>query len=1099
MAQSKYQEKIDHLFNVAIHLDIESRNVFLTRECKDFPQIVRQEVEALLNADQAHASETKSFLKAAKVNLAEMLPSSVPAYEIIGRKIGNFEVKKKIATGGFGSVYLGLREDDYQQKVAIKVIRSEFGDNENFLRRFEIERQVLSDLNHPFIARLTDGGRIDDGRPYFVMEYVDGQMITDYCDSHQLDVDDRLKLFQKVCTAVAHAHQFGVVHRDIKPSNILVMNDGTPKLLDFGIAKLTDLRTQRRMVPLTETGQLPLTPEYASPEQLTGEPIGQTCDIYSLGIVLYELLTGSRPYKTKSDAHHELVKLVCEQDPNKPSTSISKIQATTLDSDQLRRKLIGDLDNIVLMALRREPARRYQSANHFSEDIQRYFDGLPVVARKDSVTYRTKKFLRRNRAAAIGASGVFVMLIATLISIWFGWRNAEISSAELRENLYASQMMYAYNEWNNGNLGIVNKILSDQYPQPEEPDLRSFDWDLLHALSQEEALSSIPVDIEMQYLTPMVKGKSVAGVIGNAIYSIDLRTQLRTKLSTQLNRIEGYELQWLVFDNMGKILVTNWQGVDGSSIAQVTEIETLQTYRINGDTRLRALCFSTDSSIIAGSYEDGIIQVWKTDTGELVRKIKLGFNNKIHSLSISPDRKLLAGIESGKQHVILWNIGPDSDGHAKPFIYAVDGNFYDGTSFSPDGKAIAVGGRNMNIISLEGDGHEIIAWPRELAEYVQSVDFSPDGKYLAYGTAMHNLGVRNVNSQELMLQNSHHRAIMHVGFTADGKSLMSLSEDEIKVSNLGRGNSPWSYSGKEAGWNDVAAVMDGHDSIALADGDTLVIWNLVTTLRTKLDQHTHQGPINDIAYSKKFNLLASTGGKDAKVKIFDASSNTLLHTLSISDATPEEDSSVLTSLDFSPTKKQLLVMSLGGYAGLWDIDEQKEIWRAPASMSRIASGFTSDGKMMITAGGPWGKSGVIRVWDFESLGSNPIQEFTTSNMITTLDISRDNILATGDLDGTISTFDLNTMQPISQLLGHLIVSSVAFHPDGKTLISGGWDRYIKIWDLPTASERGTIRDPIDIIYALRFVKGPKGKLGLFVSNLEDSRIHWLAERGTPEE
>lgn len=421
MARSEHQETIDRLFEQAVQLDIESRNHFLDIECAELPASVREEVEALIAVDGAHRKDTRTFFQAAQLNLADMLSSSVPPDELIGKKIGSFEIKKTIASGGFGKVYLGIREDEFRQKVAIKLVRSDYGDNVSFLKRFEIERQVLADLNHPYIAALIDGGRIEDGRPYFAMEYVDGRPITEYCHV-QMSVADRLKLFQKVCQAVTHAHQFNVVHRDIKPNNILVTDDGIPKLLDFGIAKLTDPRTRQRTIALTETGQSPMTLGYASPEQLLGKPIGASTDIYSLGVVLYEILTGRHPFPVESALRHDYVRIVCQQDPSKPSSVISETVSSVPNPNQLRRELSGDIDNVVLKALRKEPERRYQSVHDLSEDIQRFFDGRPVIAGKDSVVYKARKLVSRNRIAVVSLAAIVTMLVITATVIWTTWQ-----------------------------------------------------------------------------------------------------------------------------------------------------------------------------------------------------------------------------------------------------------------------------------------------------------------------------------------------------------------------------------------------------------------------------------------------------------------------------------------------------------------------------------------------------------------------------------------------------------------------------------------------------------------------------------------------------
>jgi serine/threonine protein kinase/tetratricopeptide (TPR) repeat protein len=364
------------------------------------------------------------------------------------RRIGPYEIVRELGRGGMGAVYLARRADEYRQHVAIKLIRRGM-DTDLVLRRFRNERQILAALDHPNIARLLDGGTTEDGLPYLVMEYVEGEPLDAYCDRCALNTEERLRVFRQVCDAVHYAHQRLVIHRDIKPSNILVTREGIPKLLDFGIAKLLTPELAAQTLDATSPALRLMTPLYASPEQIKGEPITTTTDVYSLGVLLYELLTGHRPYRVRNAATHEVIKAVLEEEPAKPSTvvlwaeevrkgedsscvtltpeSASKLRGVT--PDRLRRRLRGDLDNIVLTALRKDPARRYASVEQFSEDVRRHLEGLPVFARKDTLGYRTVKFIRRNRIGVAGAIIVVIMLLSGIIVI-----NQQRARAERRFN-----------------------------------------------------------------------------------------------------------------------------------------------------------------------------------------------------------------------------------------------------------------------------------------------------------------------------------------------------------------------------------------------------------------------------------------------------------------------------------------------------------------------------------------------------------------------------------------------------------------------------------------------------------------------------------------
>jgi tetratricopeptide (TPR) repeat protein len=357
--------------------------------------------------------------------------------------VGEYRILRSLGAGGMGMVYLAQRGDAaYTQTVALKVVKKGM-DSEEILRRFELERKLLSSLDHPNIARLLDGGTTEDGRPYFALEYVDGQPIDRYCDAHRLSTRERLVLFRKVCAAVHYAHQNLIVHRDLKPGNVLITSRGEPKLLDFGIAKLLNPELFQSIAVTGPTIRL-MTPEYASPEQVRGDPITTSSDIYSLGVMLYELLTGRRPYKFKTRLQQEILRIVCEEPPERPSTVITRadeqpeaegktrrVEPSTVaetregDVDKLRRRLRGDIDDIVLKAIEKAPARRYASAEQFAEDIHRHLTGEPVIARPPSITYRAGKFVQRNRVKVGAAAGVALALILGLVGTGVQWARAE--------------------------------------------------------------------------------------------------------------------------------------------------------------------------------------------------------------------------------------------------------------------------------------------------------------------------------------------------------------------------------------------------------------------------------------------------------------------------------------------------------------------------------------------------------------------------------------------------------------------------------------------------------------------------------------------------
>lgn len=384
-------QRLETLFFAALETPPPERTAWLDHACAGDAEL-RAELDAVLAA-HLMASQAEGARRVGRPG-----DGSAPADAMIGTRIGPYQLDQRIGHGGMGVVYRAHRVDEqYHREVAIKLVRSGH-DADEMTRRFRVERQILANLQHPNIATLLEGGVTQDGQPYLVMPYVPGVPITDYADTHALRVADRLRLFRTVCDAVQYAHANLVVHRDLKPSNILVTDDGDVRLLDFGIAKLLAPEDAGVTAVLTTDAFL-LTPEHAAPEQLQRKPVTTATDVYALGVLLYELLTGVRPFRAGSQI--ELYRAICEDEPKRPS--------------EISRQLPGDLDHILLMALRKEPERRYASAGQLAEDVTRFLEGRTVLARPDAVGYRARRFVGRNRTAVSLAGIAAVLLIAGLI------------------------------------------------------------------------------------------------------------------------------------------------------------------------------------------------------------------------------------------------------------------------------------------------------------------------------------------------------------------------------------------------------------------------------------------------------------------------------------------------------------------------------------------------------------------------------------------------------------------------------------------------------------------------------------------------------------
>jgi serine/threonine-protein kinase len=395
-------ENVKEILERALELTPTERPGFVAQACAGDSDL-RREVESLLEQEEAVPPWCEGPLPLSPSGNGKPLEPE--------QRIGPYRIVRRLGAGGMGEVVLAEREDDFEKKVALKVVRPERLSPELALR-FHRERQILAQLEHPNVARILDGGTTDDGQPYFVMEYVEGERIDRYCERRALPPRARLEPFLQVCSALELAHRSLVVHRDLKPRNILVNEEGVPKLLDFGIAK----RLATPGDEVTGSGQGPMTLKYASPEQIEGRSITTGSDIYSLGVLLYQLLTGRYPYAAAAGDGWELARVIREARPKAPSAAV--------DDARLRRVLSGDLDSIVLKAMAREPDQRYGSVEQLAEDVRRYLDVRPVAARGDSRTYRASKFVRRHKLALAAVATIVFLSIAFGSTATVLWRQA---------------------------------------------------------------------------------------------------------------------------------------------------------------------------------------------------------------------------------------------------------------------------------------------------------------------------------------------------------------------------------------------------------------------------------------------------------------------------------------------------------------------------------------------------------------------------------------------------------------------------------------------------------------------------------------------------
>ncbi|MFN2624135.1 MAG: protein kinase [Chthoniobacterales bacterium] len=599
-AKSVDSPRTEHIANIveeALELPPERRGEFINDLCGDDREL-RSEIESLL-AYQKQATdfiERPAFLMAGEsiADVGELKP---------GEFLGDYKILSLLGEGGMGEVYLA--EDlNLHRQVAIKLVKAGFG-RASLIRHFQREEIILAALTHLNIARLYGGDVSESGRPYFVMEYVEGERLDRYCESRKLRLAERLQLFRKICSAVSYAHQHLVIHRDIKPANIRVTAEGEPKLLDFGIAKLIDLQSPATDEP-TVTLQGVMTPEYASPEQVKGEEVTTASDIYSLGVVLYELLTGQRLYQVKSRSQDEVALAIKEEEPSRPSTALTKQNPSPLLLNP--RSLRGDLDNIVLTAMRKEPSRRYASVAQFSDDIRRHLEGLPVIARKDAIGYRSAKFIRRHRVGVAATALVALAIVGGLIAALWEARQARAQRDVARR---------------------ISTFLQDMLSAPA-PDSKGVDIKVTDVLKDASTRARRELANQPQVMADvlMTLGRTYVGLGQYQLAETNLRAALEASLKAngELHSTTATTMGWL-----GLTLSNLNKGAEGESVSRKA-VDLQRKLHPRGHEDLGVALYALGVNLIYNNNPKAA-QTCLMEASELIKK-HLGGNNGYYMTSL---------------------------------------------------------------------------------------------------------------------------------------------------------------------------------------------------------------------------------------------------------------------------------------------------------------------------------------------------------------------------------------------------------------------------------------------------------------------------------
>jgi WD40 repeat protein/serine/threonine protein kinase len=1063
------------------------RDEFVIASCGDDLDL-KQKVLLLLHSHESAGD----FLE------EPLFPPTPVETEKPGDMLGRYKLLEILGEGGCGVVYVAEQTAPVRRRVALKVIKLGM-DTKQVIARFDAERQALAMMDSPNIAKVLDAGSTDTGRPFFVMELVRGLRITDYCDQNNLSVKERLDLFLKVCQAIQHAHQKGVIHRDIKPSNILVtLHDGEPipRVIDFGIAKATEGRLTEGTV-YTQFLHFVGTPAYMSPEQaeMSGLDVDTRSDIYSLGVLLYELLTGETPLdgqKLIASGIDQMRKTIREKEAVSPSARLQTLagsNARRLTSKSVirdaRSAIHGDLDSIVLKCLEKDRRRRYETASALAADLQRHLNNEPVLARPQSTVYKLGKAFRRNRVAFIAVSAVAIaLLLGATVSTWLAvkartaQRGLEAEKVTAQYNLYVANINLAGKAWGENNIDQLRKVLEETRLFPD----RGFEWyywqrqahlNLCTLRGHLDAVWSVAFSLDGQRLVTAsddhtarvweaASGRELFKLVGHtakvksAVFSRDGRF-IVTAGDDHVARVWNVADQHEIFSLKHTNRVTGVAfSPNGERIATASHDGTAKIWDAQNGRELLAfrghtsnvLCvaFSPDGTHVVTGSEDRTARIWDAATGTQILPIP-GHGGRVLSVAFSPDgRRVLTGC--GDKIARVWDAGT-----GEHLLDLRTPGPVGGLAMSPDGQRILTGTWDSTAGLWNARTGKKLLTIRADSMAVQSVAFSPDGERIVTtggdGTAQ--IWEIAAVEESLLVQESDWPAVA-VAISPDGQQIVTAAgPDEISISTGNEAAQVWdtasrnkafTLNGHEAGITSVAYSPDRLWIVTGSVDQTARVWKASTGEPVQKLQG-HIGSVNSVGFSPDSRRIV-TGGQDRTAKVWDAASGAKAFDLRWHTGT-------VTSAAFSPDGQWIAVGSLDETATLWDASSgvKRGILQSTNLGHVQCVAFSPDSKRIVTGG--WPRTAII--WD----------------------------VATG--------------REIMSLIGHLSpVSSIAFSDNGRRIVTSSWDRSAKVWDANKGRELLTLNRAGEILGSVAFSRD-----GLRIVTGDMARTACMWQAAGPEE